>query len=159
MTWAQILVLGEEAKSVFADYWDLLRQEEHGLRRMNHQEIADLTEKKEYALERMCRYEQQVISAIHTLTGSTGQDRLLDCLDRISDPRAKSVQNLLRELALQANTIQEQGKTNDRLLRRAQHVVGEAINLIYTGLGTGPVYQGSGALSTPSLPSTMHLHG
>jgi hypothetical protein len=159
VSWEQLLVMGEEAKSVFADYLELLRQEEHALRRMNRQEMADLTERKGQALDLMCRYEQQVISAIQVLTGSEGTDRLWSSLKTASDPRAVTVQHILRALSLLANTIREQGETNKSLIRRTQHVVREAINLIYIGLGTGPVYQGSGALSTPSLPGSMHLHG
>lgn len=159
VSWKQLLEVGEEAQSIFARYLELLRQEEDALRRMNRQEMFGLMEKKGEALDIMCRYERQVISGIKVLTGSEGKGRLWIDLQAASDPRAVSLQNIVRKLSLLANNIREQGKTNAALIRRAQHVVREAINLIYIGLGTGPVYQGSGALSIPSLPGTMHHHG
>ena len=159
VSWDQLLVMAEKARTVFADYLDLLRQEECVLRRMNRQEMADLTERKGQALDLLCRYEQQVVSEIQVLTGSKGTEGIWLGLQRASDPRALSVQNLLREISLLADHIREQGRTNEGLIRRTQHVVREAINLIYLGMGAVPVYQGSGDLSTPSLPGSMHLHG
>ena len=159
ISWNQLLEVGEEAKAIFADYLELLRQEEHALRKMNRAKMSDLTERKGQALDIMCRYEQQVISGIQVLTHSEGKDRLWIGLQTASDPRAVSAQNILRELSLLANKIREQGKTNEGLIHRTQNVVRETINLFYMGMGTGPVYQDSGSLRTPSLPGTMHLHG
>jgi hypothetical protein len=66
---------------------------------------------------------------------------------------------MLIELLRLARTIQDQGKKNETLIRRIQHSVREAMHFIYTGLGTGPVYQESGTLNFPSVPSSVHLQG
>ncbi len=158
-TWDHLLVLLGEMRSIFQGFMVLLREEERLLLGMDRKRIADVTEKKEQALDAMCRYEQQVMALLRQLAGSHSQDRLEVWLQKARQPQASSANTMLHELFGLTRTIQTQGKKNAALTRRTQHVVREAINLIYTGLGVGPVYQGSGALHFPAVPSSVHLHG
>jgi hypothetical protein len=126
---------------------------------MKQKEIADVSEKKEQALGEMCRYEQQVIVVLQELSGSENQERIGVWLQQVHQPQAISAKRILQELGGLTRTIHMQGKKNEALILRTQHVVREAIHLIYTGLGTGPVYQGSGTLHYASVPGSVHLHG
>ena len=147
-------------RSAFREFMVLLRAEERILLGMDRKEIAAIAEKKEQSLGEMCRYEQQVIVVLQQLSGSEGQERIAVWLKKALQPQAAiTAKKILQELGGLTQTIQAQGKINEARLCRMQHVVREAINLIYTGLGTGPVYQGSGALHYASVPSSVHLRG
>jgi len=158
--WDNLLVLLGEMRSAFREFMVLLRAEERILLGMDRKEIAAIAEKKEQSLGEMCRYEQQVIVVLQQLSGSEGQERIAVWLKKALQPQAAiTAKKILQELGGLTQTIQAQGKINEARLCRMQHVVREAINLIYTGLGTGPVYQGSGALHYASVPSSVHLRG
>jgi len=158
-TWDNLLVLLGEMRSAFHEFMVLLRDEERILVGMDRKGIAEIAEKKEQSLGEMSQYEQQVIAVLQQLSGSECQERFAVWLQKALQPQAASAKKILQEIGGLIHTIQAQGKKNEARLRRTQHVVREAINLIYTGLGTGPVYQGSGALHYPSVPSSVHLCG
>ncbi len=158
-TWDHLLRLLGEMQVVFQKFLSLLREEERLLLHMDRQGVADIMEKKEQVLEAMCRYEQQVMAVMHQLAGPKNQESLGGWLKKSRQPQASSANTIFHELFGLTRKITEQGKKNQTLIRRTQYVVGEAINLIYTGLGTGPVYQGSGALQFSSVPSSMNLQG
>ena len=158
-TWDNLLVLLGEMRSAVHAFMVLLRDEERILVEMDRKGIAEIAEKKEQSLGEMCRYEQQVVVVLQQLSGSECQDRLAVWLQKSLQPQAASAKKIFQELGGLIGTIQAQGKKNEARLRRTQHVVREAINLIYTGLGTGPVYQGSGTLHYPSVPGSVHLRG
>jgi flagellar biosynthesis/type III secretory pathway chaperone len=144
---------------LFQNFLSLLNKEERLLLVMDRQGVADITEKKEQVLDGMHRYEQQVMGVMPQLAGSDHQGHLGGWLRNVPHRHAVSANTIFHELIGLIQKIQEQGKKNESLIRRTQHVVREAINLIYTGLGTGPVYQGSGALQFSSVPSSVNLHG
>ena len=148
-----------EMREVFQKFLLLLLEEECVLLRMDRQRVADITEKKEQVFEEMCRYEQQITATLQQLAGLENLECLEGWLIRSSHPQVVSAKKVFQELHGLALKIQEQGRKNGAVIRRTQHVVREAINLIYTGLGTGPVYQGSGALQFSSVPSSVNLHG
>ena len=158
-TWDHLLTLLGEMQGVFQELLSLLPEEERLLLGMDRQGVADITEKKEQVLEAMCRYEQQVMAVMHELAGPENQESLGGWLKKSRQPQAPLANTIFHELFGLARKIQEQGKKNEALIRRTQHVVREAINLIYTGLGTGPVYQGSGALQFSSVPSSVNIQG
>lgn len=158
-TWDNLLVLLGEMRSAFHEFMVLLRDEERILVGMDRKGIAEIAEKKEQSLGEMSRYEQQVIAVLQQLSGSEGQERFAVWLQKALQPQAASAKKILQEIGGLIHTIQAQGKKNEARLRRMQHAVRGAINLIYTGLGTGPVYQGSGTLHYPSVPSSVHLCG
>lgn len=158
-TWDHLLVLLGEMRVIFQEYMDLLCAEERMLLGMDRQGIAGVTEKKEQVLDVMGRYEQQVIGLLQQLSGSNNQGSFAVWLQEMRQPQASTANSILQDLCGLTETIQQQGKKNETLTRRTHHVVREAIHLIYTGLGNGPTYQGSGALSFPSVPNTVHLHG
>lgn len=158
-TWDNLLVLLGEMRSAFHEFMVLLRDEERILVGMDRKGIAEIAEKKEQSLGEMSRYEQQVIAVLQQLSGSECQERFAVWLQKALQPQAASAKKILQEIGGLIHTIQAQGKKNEVRLRRMQHAVRGAINLIYTGLGTGPVYQGSGALHYPSVPSSVHLCG
>jgi flagellar biosynthesis/type III secretory pathway chaperone len=157
--WERLLTLLEEGQSSFQHFADLLIHEEHTLRIMDRQGLSEVNSQKEHALDAMCRLEQQVEQELQQLSGSRTSESVGSWLKQSRDPRAQSAYRRLTELRCLARTIQEQGKTNAALIHRIQHRVGEAIHFLYTGLGTGPVYQGSGALNFPSIPGLVHLQG
>ena len=158
-TWGHLLKLLGEMQVVFQEFLSLLREEEGLLLGMDRPGVANITEKKEQVLVAMCRYEQQVMAVMHQLAGPENRELLGGWLKKSRQSQASSVNAIFHELFGLTRKIQEQGKKNEALIRRTQHVVREAINLIYTGLGTGPVYQGSGTLQFSSLPSSVNLHG
>ncbi len=157
--WDHFLVLLGKMQGVFHQFLSLLGEEERLLLGMDRQGVADITEKKEQVLEGMCRYEQQVMAMLERLAGQENRDQPGRWLKKSPQPQAKAARTIFHELSGLARKIQEQGKKNEAIVRRTQHVVREAINLIYTGLGTGPVYQGSGALQFSSVPSSVNLQG
>ena len=158
-TWDDLLLLLGEMQRVFQEFLSLLEQEERLLLGMDRQGIADITEKKEQVLDEMCRYEREVMTMLQYLAGSEHQERLGRWLKESPQWQAVSASTTIHELGELAKKIQKQGKKNEAVINRTQHIVGEAINLIYTGFGAGPVYQGSGALQFSSVPSSVHLHG
>jgi len=157
--WDHLLALLEEMQVVFHEFLSLLREEERLLLAMDRSGVADITEKKEQGLEEMCRYEQQVMAVLQQLAGPENQEHLGGWLKKLREPQAFKAETIFHELFGLVRKIQAQGKKNEAVIRRTQHVVREAINLIYTGLGTGPVYQGSGALRAPSVLSSVQLQG
>ena len=158
-TWEHLHVLLGEMQELFKHFLFLLSQEERFLLAMDRQGVSDMTEKKEQVLDEMCRYEQQVLDTMHRLAGSDDQGHLADWLRNLSHRQALSAKSKFQDLIGLARTIQEQGKKNESSIQRMQHIVREAIHLIYAGVGTGPVYQGSGALRAPSVLSSVQLQG
>jgi len=158
-TWEGLLAILAEAQSSFQVYASLLSHEERTLRIMDRQGLTDVNSQKEQVLDVMCRLEQQVESELRQLGGSEVYESIGSWLQKVRDPRAQSAHGMLMELFRLARMIQEQGRKNEDLIRRVQHRVREAIHFMYTGLGTGPVYQGSGTLNFPLLPSSVHLQG
>jgi hypothetical protein len=158
-TWDHLLGLLGEMQVVFQEFLSLLREEERLLLGMDRKAVADITEKKEQVLEAMCRYEQQVMTVMQQLAGPKNQESLGGWLKKSRQPQASKANTIFYESYKLAQKIQAQGKKNEVLLRRTQHVVREAINLIYTGLGAGPVYQGSGALQFSSVLSSVNIQG
>ncbi len=154
-----LLVLLGEMQGVFQEFLSLLHQEEGLLLRMDRQGIADITEQKGQVLGEMCRYEQQVMALFRQLASHENYSRLGEWLKKTSWAHATFVQRILQELSDLAQKIQGQGRKNEAITRRTQHAVREAINLIYTGLGTGPLYQGTGTLQYASVPGSVNLKG
>lgn len=157
--WERLLVMLGEAQASFQEYFALLTHEERAIRIMDRQGLTDVNGHKEQVLDRMCRLEQQVERELQQLIGPTVTENFLSWLKKATDPRAQSVHGLLTDLLRLAGLIQEQGKKNEALICRTQHRVRDAIHFMYTGMGTGPVYQGSGIVNFPSIPSSVHLQG
>ncbi|MEX0830859.1 MAG: flagellar protein FlgN [Nitrospirales bacterium] len=158
-TWEHLQVLLVEMQVLFQDFLSLLKKEERLLVVMDRQGIADITEKKEQVLGEMRRYEQQAMGVMYHLSGGEHRDQLGDWLRNVPHRHAGSSHATFQELIGLTRKIYEQGQKNESRIRRMQHVVRGAIHLIYAGVGTGPVYQGSGILRTPSVLSSVHLHG
>ncbi len=157
--WDSFLVQLKEMRSVFQKFMVLLREEERILRTMDRKDIADVTEKKEQVLNVMCRCEQQVIVGLRQLSGLEHLEQIGAWLKQSLQPQAYVTKKIFQELGDVTRIIQAQGKKNETLIRRTQHVVREAINLFYSNLGTGPVYQGSGVLQFSEIPGSVHLRG
>ena len=158
-TWDHLLALLGEMRSAFHEFTSLLRDEKRILLGMDRKGIADVTEKKEYALEAMCRYQHQVVAVLQQLAGSEHQGKFGAWLQKSRHPQASSANTILQELGGLIRSIQAQGKHNEACIRRTQHVVQEAIHLMYAGLGTGPVYQGSGTLQYAPVPGSVSFRG
>ncbi len=158
-SWDNLLVLLGNMHDAFQQFLSFLCDEEHQLRAMNQQGVADITEKKEHAIAVMYRYEEQLNVVMHQLAGPTNREQLGRWLRQVRRPQAYKAGTMFDELFGMTQKIQAQGHKNEILIRRMQCVVREAIGLIYKGLGTGPVYQGSGALQFASVPSSVSLQG
>ncbi len=157
--WDHLLVLLGEMHAAFEQFLSFLCDEERLLVAMDRQGVGDIAEKKEQALAEMSRYEQQVSMVIQQLAGPEHRGQVDAWLKQSRHSHAMKARTIFHELIGFTQKIQAQGRKNEILIRRMQCVVREAINLIYTGLGTGPVYQGSGALQYSTAPSSMSLHG
>lgn len=157
--WGHLLVLLGEMHAAFEQFLSFLCDEERLLGAMDRQGVADMADKKEQALAEMSRYEKQVGIVIHQLAGPEHRGKVDAWLKQLRHPQAMKARTIFHELIGLTQKIQAQGRKNEILIRRTQCVVREAISLIYTGLGTGPVYQGSGALQFSSAPSSVSLHG
>ena len=154
-----MLVLLGEMRTIFQGFLTLLGDEERVLQRMDRQEVVEVTDKKERALDEMCRYEQQVMAVLQELAGIEGKEHLSAWMRKAHEPQAQVASTIFHEIGDVTHTIQVQGKKNEALIQRMQHVVREAIHIIYTGLGSGPVYQGSGTLQSPVVPCSVHFQG
>ena len=157
--WDHLLVLLGEMHTAFAQFLSFLSDEERVLVAMDRQGVGDMAEKKEQALAEMSRYEQQVSMVIQQLAGPEQRGQVDAWLKQLHHPHALKARAIFLELIGFTQKIQAQGRKNEILIRRMQCVVREAISLIYTGLGTGPVYRDSGALQFSTAPSSMSLHG
>jgi flagellar biosynthesis/type III secretory pathway chaperone len=158
-TWERLLEILAEAQSVFQEYGVLLCQEAHSLRLMDQVKLVEVNSQKEQVLDTMRRLEQQVERDLHQLAGAGASESIWHWLNAVPDPRAQSAQRRLIELQRLARLIHEQGKKNEALIRPIYHRVHEAIHVMYTALGTGPVYQGSGALNFPSVSGSVYIQG
>lgn len=158
-TWERLLEALTETRSAFQQYGVLLFQEAHSIRIMDQRNLIEVNSQKEQVLDTMRRIEQQVEHELHRLVGPAKPESILSWLKADPDPRAQSAHGMLMELLDLSRLIREQGKKNEALILPLYHRVREAIHVIYTGLGTGPVYQGSGALNFHSVPSSVHLQG
>ncbi|MDT3779507.1 flagellar export chaperone FlgN [Nitrospira sp. MA-1] len=157
--WERLLKALAEAQAAFQQYGVLLFQEAHSLRIMDQPKLVEVNSQKEQVLNSMRRLEKQVEGALHQLVGDVAQETIWTWLKANPDPQAQTVQSMLIDLRRLARLIQEQGKKNESAIRPIYHRVCEAIQVMYTGLGTGPVYQGSGTLYFPSVPSSVYLQG
>lgn len=157
--WDGLLVVLAEAQSSFQEYSALLSHEERTLQIMDRQGLTDVNGQKEQVLNKMCRLEQQVERELQQLAGATVTQNIWTWLKQAGHPHAQSAHAMLAELLRLARMIQEQGKKNQALIQRIQYRVREAIHFMYAGMGTGPVYQGSGTLNFPSVPGSVHLQG
>ncbi len=158
-SWNHLLVALEDMHAAFEQFLAFLCDEERLLSAMDRQGVAELADKKEQALAVMCRYEKQVSLAIHQLAGPEHRGHIHDWLNQVRHPQAMKASTIFYELIGLTRKIQVQGRKNEILIRRMQCVVREAINIIYAGLGAGPVYQGSGTLQFSSVPSSVSLQG
>lgn len=158
-TWERLLKALAEAQAAFQQYGVLLFQEAHSLRIMDQPKLVEVNSQKEQVLDTMRRLERQVEDELQQLAGAVAQESIWTWLKAVPDPRAQSAQIMLIDLLRLARLIQEQGKKNEAAIRPIYHRVREAIQVMYTGLGTGPVYQGSGTLHFPLVPSSVHLQG
>ena len=157
--WDYLLVLLGKMRTVFQGFRVLLGDEERVLLGMDQQGVAEVTDKKEQALDVMCRYEQQVMADLQELAGIEGKEHLGAWLRKAHEPQALLASTIFHEICDVIHAIGVQGKKNEALIQRMQHVVREAIHIIYTGLGSGPVYQGSGTLQSPVVPCSVHFQG
>ncbi len=157
--WDHLLLLLGEMHAAFEQFLSFLCDEERLLSAMDRQGVDDMADKKEQSLAEMCRYEEQVSVVMRQLAGPEHRGQVDAWLKQLRHPQAMKASTIFHALIGLTQKIQAQGRKNEILIRRMQCVVREAINLIYTGLGTGPVYQGSGALQFSTAPSSVSLHG
>lgn len=157
--WEHLLRMLDEAQSVFQQYLGLLSHEECQLRSVNRQELHEVNARKEHVLDAMCQIEQQVERELYRLAGAEGHDTIGTFLKKSRNPQAQTASALLSGLVNLAGAIQEQGKQNEAMIGRIQQRIREAILFMHTGLGTAPVYQGSGSLHFPPVPGAVHLQG
>jgi len=157
--WDDLLGLFQNTHREFEEYLSLLEAEEKLVQRMDRPGLVEITDRKEQVLDSLCRYEQEVKVALQAFVKGEGHTSLSAWLDQAPPRQGEVVQEWLSKLRHAAGQIHDQGKTNEVRIRRTQHVVREAVNLIYAGVGTGPVYQGSGTLRAPSVLSSVQLQG
>lgn len=157
--WSNLVEILNETQQCLRSFSFLLMEEEGALRGMERGALGEIASKKEQVLESLSRYDQQVQSGLEQLSSPLGGDRLFEWLNRAAQPEAAIIYARLGDLRSLAQQVRDQGKKNEALIYRMQAVVGQAIHLIYSGLGKGPVYQSSGGLRFPEAPGSVHIHG
>lgn len=141
------------------EFFKLLVQEEVVMKRLNRENMSAVVEHKETVLEKIQRSEQQLIAVLRPWIS---RESAADCWKVITqDSRFADVRQLPAFQAIQRETarIRVQSQKNSVLVRRGQYVVREALNLIQTSLGQGPVYQGTGTLQIQPAPYSVNLRG
>ncbi len=157
--WDDLCRIFQKTQRVCEEYLSLLEGEEKLVQQMDRTGLSEILGRKEQVLDSLCRYEREVENVLQALVNEQGYSSWADWLEREPSGQADVVQDWLGKLRHLARQIHNQGKTNEIRIRRSQHVVREAVNLIYAGVGSGPVYQGSGTLRTPSVLSSVQLQG
>ncbi len=157
--WSTLVTLLKDTQVCLRTFLTLLLNEEDALRAMDRQTLDEITYKKEQILGDLNRYDHQVQTSLGPIFRSTDSLKHLVEVERVSQPEASTISRQVEELRSLVESIRQQGKKNETLVSRMQHVVGQAIHLIYTGLGRGPVYQSSGGLHFPEAPGSVHISG
>lgn len=157
--WVPLQQLFQQLQNSLHVFFELLVHEEGVMKRLDREAMISLVDRKAEILDTVQHAERQMVAVLRPWVPSGSpaecwllfkQDPEFSCLARL--PVFKAIQ---RDVA----RIREQGQKNARLVRRGQYVVREALNLAFTGLGQGLVYQGSGALRVQPVPCSVNLRG
>lgn len=157
--WIPLQQLLQQLQNSLHLFSELLVQEETVMKRLDREKMLSLADRKAEILENIQVVERQIVAVLRPWVPSGSPD---DCWLLIKqDPEFSSLGRLPVFKALQRDVarIREQGQKNAVLVRRGQYVVREALNLVFAGLGQGPVYQGSGALRVQPVPCSVNLRG
>lgn len=157
--WDTLQQLFRQLQNSLEEFSKLLVEEEVVMTKLDREKMMALVDQKANVLEAFQCSEQQMVAVLRPWvpTGSS-----IDCWNMIKqDPQFSRVLQLPVFKAIQRETarIREQGQKNAALVRRGQYVVREAMSLVYAGLGSGPVYQGTGTLRVQPVPCSVNLHG
>ncbi len=157
--WVPLQQVFEQLQGSLEEFSKLLVQEESVMKRLNREKMMVLVEHKATVLEKIQRSEQQLVAVLRPWVSTESS---VDCWNAITqDPRFSRVFQLpvFKAIQREITRIREQGQKNSVLVRRGQYVVREALNLVYAGLGQGPVYQGTGTLRVQPAPCSVNLRG
>ena len=128
--------------------------------KVNRDQLREITQQKEQILSSIRQLEQARLSRLNDLIGDQALDALTDWLRRHQVPESKKVQAALNRLvSISELKVKQQSEKNATLIFRGLYVVREALSLMYTGLGTQPVYGDSGQLTFPSVATSLNFKG
>ena len=157
--WQQVVALLRDTRGCLQSFLKLLVDEESALKSMDRKILDEITHQKEQILESLRQYDQKVHNSLGWEIGALNPGSLEQELQQAPQQDRTVIRQLVRDLQALVQSIRDQGKRNEGLIQRMQHVVGQAIHLIYSGLGRGPVYQASGGLNFPDPLGTVHISG
>ncbi len=157
--WQQVVALLKDTRRCLQSFLTLLIDEESALKAMDRKILDDITDQKEQILESLRQYDQSVHDSLGWEMGFVSQGSLERELQQAPPQDRTVIRQLVRDLHDLVQRVREQGKRNEGLIQRMQHVVGQAIHLMYSGLGRVPVYQATGGLHFPDPPGTVHISG
>ena len=157
--WVALQQVFQQLQVSLEEFSSLLEQEEAVMKRLDRENMMALVDHKATVLENIQRSEQQLVAVLRPWAPTESS---VNCWNVITqDPQFSRVFQLPVFKAIQRETarIREQGQKNAVLVRRGQYVVREALNLVYAGVGQGPVYQGTGTLRVQPAPCSVNLRG
>lgn len=145
-----------ESLQAFAN---LLIEEEVVMKRLDREKIMALVEQKVRILDVFQRYERELAAVLRPWISSGSPSACWDLIGQA--PEFQSVARHARFQAIKqtAQCIREQRQRNMALIRRGHYVIQEALNLVFMGLGQGPVYQGTGTLRVQPITGSVSLRG
>lgn len=160
--WDQIVLLLKSMGAALNDLYELLREEETVMKHLDRDRVDDLLAQKEGVLSVLTRLDQEVLSTLRPLMASSTSKVPANWWSFLAQGKNVQEYGLAQSLSAIKSTaerIRDQGRKNAMLIRRGQLVVGEAINLVLSGLGHVSVYQGTGTLRAHPVPGSVNLQG
>ena len=158
-SWEALIHTLRSERDAYHDLSVLLIEEHPLLRSMDHQRLLEVNSRKEAVLDSIRHLEQERTARLKEFPGSRSLDDFAEWLASTKFSQVEEVQAALNELVNIAKRVKQQSEENAGLTFRALYIVREALGLIYSGLGTQPVYGDSGQLTFPSVATSMNLKG
>ena len=153
-SWEALIHTLRSEREAYHDLSVLLIEELPFLKSMDHQRLLEVNSRKETVLDSIRRLEQERLACLKEFAGCRSLDDFAKWLASADFSHVREVQAALNELVNMAKRVKQQSEENAALTFRALYIVREALSLIYSGLGTQPVYGDSGQLTFPSVALT-----
>lgn len=157
--WIALQQVFQRLLEVLEELSKLLVQEEAVMKGLDREKMMALVEQKANVLENFHRSEQHLVALLRPWVPTGSSAECWSLLKQQPDFLRVHQLPVFKAIRRETARVREQGQKNAVLVRRGQYVVREAMNLINTGLGQGPVYQGTGTLRVQPVPCSVNLRG
>ena len=161
-SWKHLLQTLQVERTAYTSLSTLRSEEYHLLRKMDHQGLPNLTERKEALLVDLQSLEQGRNTLVNELIGGHHHSNPSEWLKLLSQgplPWGKRSATELGRVLIIAREVAEQGRRNAGLVYRGLAMVREALRLIYSGGSREPVYGKSCHLNLPQVTSSLSIRG